>query len=266
MSRGLTPEQEAEFYRAGLLRLPAAVPRADAEAMADVLWDELARAHRIHRDHPETWRNKRPAQLSGPARRGAFKALASPTVRAVIDQLIGPSGWDEPRWGAPLVTMPAPGPVWDVPHKHWHLDIGLHPAGAGEPDPPIARVFVILAPLQTRGGGTLLVQGSHKLVQRAAEAAGAKLSSAEAREALKQRHPWFARLFSPTEVDDRVRAFMDEAASVDGVDVRVVEMTGEPGDAWLMHPFLLHAFSPNRREAPRLALTQWIYGRPREAG
>jgi ectoine hydroxylase-related dioxygenase (phytanoyl-CoA dioxygenase family) len=45
---------------------------------------------------------------------------------------------------------------------------------------------------------------------------------------------------------------------VDGVEVRVEEMTGDPGDIWLMHPAALHAAAPNVREAPRLVLAQLV--------
>ena len=259
MSRGLTSEQQAEFNETGLLRLPGAVPRADAGAMAEALWDELARRHKVHKDQPETWRRSRVAQLTGPARSGAFAAMASPDVRAAINWLIWPSGWSDPsRWGLPLVTLPERGPAWDVPHQHWHLDAKV---GPGEPEPPIARVFVILAPLEPHGGGTLLVQGSHRLMQRSASEAGAILTSAEARRAIKRRHSWFAALDSHPDGSDRVRRFMEEGEDVEGVNVRVVEMTGGPGDVWLMHPYLLHAFSANRRDTPRMVLTQWIYGR-----
>jgi ectoine hydroxylase-related dioxygenase (phytanoyl-CoA dioxygenase family) len=53
---------------------------------------------------------------------------------------------------------------------------------------------------------------------------------------------------------------MREGTCVDGVTVRVVEMTGEAGDVYFMHPSLLHAPSPNACNQPRLALTQWIDG------
>lgn len=44
---------------------------------------------------------------------------------------------------------------------------------------------------------------------------------------------------------------MQEGATVDGVPLRVVEATGEPGDAIFCHPSILHAASYNRAEVPR---------------
>jgi hypothetical protein len=259
----LTPQQIEEYQLAGLTRLPGAVPRADAVAMADVLWAELARKHLVLKDRPETWTKPHPAQLSGPSRRGGFAAMASPAVRAAVDHVLGPSGWSDPaRWGLPLATFPAPGP-WDITHQHWHLDALVR---AGLPDPPVARVFVILAPLAPRSGGTLFALGSHRLLARAADEEGCDLASAVGKTALKQRYSWFAELCSQPYQADRTARLMGAGGEAGGVAVRVVEMTGEPGDAFLMHPYLLHTFSPNRGTAPRLVLTQWVYGREASAG
>jgi hypothetical protein len=52
---------------------------------------------------------------------------------------------------------------------------------------------------------------------------------------------------------------MSAATNVDGVPVRVEEMTGDPGDLFLMHPAALHAAAPNVLEAPRLVLAQFVY-------
>lgn len=45
---------------------------------------------------------------------------------------------------------------------------------------------------------------------------------------------------------------MVEGDLVDGVDVRVVELTGEPGDLVVMHPWLLHNISMNVADTPRM--------------
>jgi ectoine hydroxylase-related dioxygenase (phytanoyl-CoA dioxygenase family) len=46
---------------------------------------------------------------------------------------------------------------------------------------------------------------------------------------------------------------------VEGVELRVVEFTGEPGDAILMHPWTMHASASNCAEMPRMVLTSTIY-------
>ena len=43
---------------------------------------------------------------------------------------------------------------------------------------------------------------------------------------------------------------------VDGVPLEVVELTGAPGDVWLMDLWVLHTRCPNESAEPRLMLTQ----------
>ena len=50
---------------------------------------------------------------------------------------------------------------------------------------------------------------------------------------------------------DRVSAFMESEALVEGVPLRVVELTGEPGDMVFCHPLIVHCAAPSRGTAPR---------------
>ena len=45
---------------------------------------------------------------------------------------------------------------------------------------------------------------------------------------------------------------MDDGDTVDGVDVRVVELTGARGDLVVMHPWVLHNISMNVANTPRM--------------
>ena len=47
---------------------------------------------------------------------------------------------------------------------------------------------------------------------------------------------------------------MEDRSVIGGVKVRVVELTGAPGDAVLWHPALLHSRSQNRSDAPKFVL------------
>ena len=88
-----TPDQAEAYARDGVVRLPGAIPIRDVEAMAATLRRKLdARPQRI----------ARPSKLS--SRTGEFDAMASPTVRTVLDVLLG--DWEEPaHWGLPLVSF-----------------------------------------------------------------------------------------------------------------------------------------------------------------
>jgi hypothetical protein len=50
---------------------------------------------------------------------------------------------------------------------------------------------------------------------------------------------------------DRIAAFMDRETTVEGVPLRVVELTGEPGDMVFCHPVMVHCAAPNRGVWPR---------------
>jgi len=251
---GLTPAQAEAYAQDGVTRLPGAVPASDVAAMTKVLWRRLAARCGAAPDQPATWTTHRPAQLTSKV--DEFAAMASPAVRAVLDDLLAPGGWKTPpRWGLPLVTFPGFDHRWDVPHAQWHLDI----AATAKP-PRVARLFLLLGASEAGGGGTGYVAGSHRVMRRLAERAGKSLSSGEARKRLVAQEPWFAALESVRPGEDRVARFMDEAGLADGVPVRVCEMLGDPGDVILMDPMMLHGLTPNVRETPRLMLTEWVYG------
>ena len=253
----LSAEQRRRFDERGLVRLEGLIARDATEAMANRLWQEMARKHGIRRGDPATWRKERPAQFGPFQKTGAFNAMATPELRGVLDDLIGQDFWDEPRgWGLPLVCFPTESGPWDVPHKIWHLDLTPDPRRV---DMMVGRVFVLLAPLRAKGGGTLVATGSHRVVARMTAGLGAQLSSLEVRKRLVQAHAWFADLMAtPRPGDDRVARFMASATVADGVPLQVEEITGEPGDVFLMHPHALHGLSANTLDAPRLALTQTI--------
>jgi hypothetical protein len=250
----LSPEQAREYDTEGVTHLPDAVPAADVAAMLDVLWTRLRARCGAHRDRPETWRVERPAQLT--SRVDDFAAMASPAVRAALDQLLGVGGWKTPvRWGVPLVTFPGSSRRWDVPHRHWHLDL------QATPEPPrVARLFLVLSRSEPGGGGTGYVAGSHRVIRDLARREGRALRSAEARKLLIAREPWFAALATLRPGEDRTARFMAEPGDACGVPVQVREMLGEPGDVLLMDPHMLHSLTPNVRKTPRMMLTEWVYG------
>lgn len=258
---GLTPDERWIFEDRGFVRLEGAIPARAVEAMADSLWTELECRFAMQRRYPATWREERPAKFQALEASGAFKAMASESVRAALDDLLGAGRWAEPpHWGQVLACFPSGRADWDVPYQSWHLDA---PAEPGR-ESLIGRVFAILAPLAPFGGGTLVATGSHRIVQAIADREGF-LRSGDVRKRLQAEHPWFADLMSKSASKDRIGRFMDAETIVDGVPLRVEAMTGEPGDVILMHPRVLHAAAPNALGSPRLVLTQFVGLKPLEA-
>ena len=51
---------------------------------------------------------------------------------------------------------------------------------------------------------------------------------------------------------------MRKTTEIGGVPVRVVELTGEPGDVVFMHPWMVHAPAPNGADVPRIMVTHRV--------
>jgi hypothetical protein len=252
---GLTPQQLEQYRTEGVVRLPGAVPLPDVKAMLAVVWRRLRTRHGIDERRRESWIVPHPAQLG--ATTEEFAAMASAPVRAVFDQLLGPGGWKPPaRWGLPMVTLPGFATRWDVPHKGWHLDMPATPQA-----PRVIRIFLLLAPIAPGGGGTGYVLGSHRVTHELAREAGRPLHSGDLRKLLTAREPWFEALLTRRKGEDRIERFMQTEGRAGDVVLRVGEMTGDAGDAYVMDPLLLHATMPNAAPSPRLMLMEAAYGR-----
>jgi ectoine hydroxylase-related dioxygenase (phytanoyl-CoA dioxygenase family) len=116
-------------------------------------------------------------------------------------------------------------------------------------------IFAVFSHIEPQGGGTLLLAGSHHLLGRFFTALTPAQQAAKRkalREQFSRSSPYLAALTGKIPFEgDRIAHFMAEADD-NGVAVRVVEVTGQPGDAFVCHPSLLHAVSMNCRTVPRL--------------
>lgn len=248
----LTPAQRERYLRTGWVQIPAVVPVSACRSVAEALWKVLESDHGMRPEDRGSWRTELPRRLGRRLPAEILAPLATPALIALIDDLLGADTWSRPRlWAQPLPVFPTPGP-WDVPSGGWHLD---YPVRAAPPGAWAVKMLCLLAPLAPRGGGTLLLSGSHRLVGQLA-ARGYRGASSGVRAALAREHEWLRALTSCHETSDRVRRFMVEGAVLDRVPVRVEELIGAPGDVVLFDPRLLHAPSPNRRSEPRLLMAQ----------
>ena len=251
----LNDAQLMDFEHAGVLRLPKFYREHHVAAMTDALWDDLAHRYGVDRARPGTWGIERPGHFQQLERSNAFSPLASAEIKSLLDRLLGDGKWLMPRhWGQPLVTFPTGS--WDVPHAMWHLD---YPPTDCLGEMPAVSVFVFLEAVRPKGGGTLYIHGSNRVVLDRARhcAVGERVSSAEMRAILQREEPWFAGLFRAGGAD-RIERYMSRATTVRNVDVQVCEMTGEPGDAIVMHPAMIHGVAANGLDRPRMMLVQRI--------
>jgi hypothetical protein len=247
----LTSDDVRRFERDGYVVVRQAFSRDDGLAMERQWWRELEDAHGIRRDDRSSWR-RLAGDLKAAKRDPQQATILTGRVRGVFDDLLGQGAWPPPRdWGRPLVTFPEPG-AWDLPVTHWHWD---NPCEQHLDRPRALFVVSFIGSVEPRGGGTLVLSGSPRLLiqqERGLPASQRHGSIATLRERFRRSHPWLMALtgLAPSP-DDRIAAFMERETVVDGVPVRVVELTGEPGDMVFCHPVMVHCTAPNRGARPR---------------
>jgi len=253
----LTEQQHDEFIRTGLVRVPDVLSQDETAQIRNDIWRYLAREYGVDEQDRATWPEIRIPTFKGLSHSAAFARLGVGAVPAALDVLIG-AGWQPPKaWASnPMVTFPMPGVSWDVPADGWHFD---RPYDADDrPGAPGVNVFVFVDQVRPRGAGTVVLRGSHQLVARHAARSPETVHARELRSALRAEHPWLAELFGTADQPDRIHRFMDADVRIDDVDLRVVELTGEPGDAILMDARTLHTIAPNCLDTPRMMLNQLI--------
>ena len=247
----LTPADVQSFDRDGYLVIRQAFARSDALAMEGRWWSELDGTHGIRRDDRASWRQV-PGDLKAAKRDPIQDRILTERVRGVFDDLLGPAAWSPPRnWGRTIATFPEPG-AWEVPARLWHWDnpCELHLDRA-------RALFVVsfIGPVAPRGGGTLILSGSPRLLlqqERRIPADQRRGPAAFPWDRFHRSHPWLMALTgkAPSPAD-RIAAFMAGETIVEGVPLRVVELTGEPGDMVVCHPVMVHCAAPNRGSRPR---------------
>lgn len=247
----LTSSDIQRFERDGYVVVRQAFSRADGLAIERRWWRELEDTHDIRPDDRSSWR-----QIVGDlkaAKRDPIQAkILTERVRGVFDDLLGEAAWSPPTdWGRCLVTFPGPG-AWEVPARLWHWD---NPCDLHLDRPRALFVVSFIGSVAPRSGGTLILSGSPRLLiqqERQIPASQRADSGARIRERFHRSHPWLMALTgqAPSPAD-RIAAFMDGETVVEGVPLRVVELTGEPGDMVFCHPVMVHCAAPNQGARPR---------------
>ena len=252
-----TAEQREEYERLGITRIPGALAKTHLDEISDCVWQSLARRYNVRRDSPEGWKGLRSSKTNDLPETLSFDKVAAPTVCEALDLFLGSGNWQPPkRWSQLLVVFPESRERWDVPHQSWHLDFRASRAIAGN---FAVRVFTCLEDLEPVGGGTVVVAGSHRLVEGLLRRTSATLHSADVRKLLISTYPWIKALCSRDAKVNREQMFMKSGAVLDGTEVRVTEVAGAPGDVVLMHPWILHAPAMNCAETPRLVLSTTVF-------
>jgi len=253
----LTAEQQHGFATTGILTLEGCFSEGDARAMRDVVWSELSDRFGIRPDDPVTWDRPPPTGLSTTKAHRVFAPILGPALATAVDELLGAEIWATPKhFGQILVTMPN-AREWRVPHWLWHTDFDFHyPAG----ELVAIKCWVLLDEIRPGGGGTALLAGSHRLVMRYLEGRPpAELEYKRVSDGLFRSHPWLRSLIQPDDDPDRNQRFMASPTNIDGIEARVMEITGKAGDIFITHPWVFHAVTDNATDRPRLMRSLAIY-------
>lgn len=250
----LTQQQREAFDEQGVLRLGEAVPAADAERMADRIRAFLGTEEAIRYNSGHPYLVEHPGGCQPLRRAGVFDAVLDSGVSEALDDLVGPDGWKRPRhWGNPAITNRVSDAPWDVPTDGWHVDRTPDERGRSRS----VTVFIVLAELCPCGGGTLILAGSHRLVRQDGRH---DAKNRVLRRLVGDRDPWLAELWGrePGPVIARRKRYLEEGVVVDGVPLRVVEVTGQPGDTYLMRGDTFHTVAPNALDQPRMMLIKGV--------
>lgn len=254
----LSVEQRREFEARGIVRLPAAADPTRARAFA-----ERIRAYVVERKLEPSgsgpWLAVKASLTATLAKRLAFAQLWGATVVGAVDELLGAGRWQPPEHAGQILslTWPQPAQAWHVPHKVWHLDFPAPGAARGLPG---IQVFLCLDRVESRAAATLVAAGTPRLIDalRLRRGPAWEGHSSEVRQALAREVPWYRELTSLRAGEDRIARFLEKPTEFEGGLLQVVELTGEAGDVWLMHPWMLHAPSANCGSRPRMVVTERI--------
>jgi hypothetical protein len=254
MASTFTTEQQEEFRRRGVVRLGGLLP---ADAVGRARQAVLRAFERMDLWRDGDWRLDAAPRPDFPEKGFRSKQvgnkhpevealLETPALLAAVDALLDGRAFDRTRNRRPQVLATLPNAdAWSVP-TGWHVDFPRLPGG----ERPGVQLFAFLDTVEPGGGGTVVVAGSHRLLND-----GHLRRTGDIRRPL-QRLPVFEDLFAdgPDAADGRARWFTEPGAIGD-VELKVIELTGAPGDAWLVDLRTLHAVAPNAAARPRLMIT-----------
>jgi hypothetical protein len=211
------------FVRNGFVVVRGAIPRGVADACAALLFEQAG----VDPDDARSW-TQPVVRLGGRADGPFATASTSPVLWAAFDELVGPGRWQK---GIGMGTFPVRFPVpGDPGDDGWHVDGSYTPPGADEFHLNVRSrgrallQLVLLTDVGPDDAPTRIRVGSHLDVPGLLEPAG-----------------------------ETGMSFMELARRLGPTETRPVELaTGDAGDVFLCHPFLVHAAQRHRGIRPRI--------------
>jgi hypothetical protein len=254
----LTPDQRDAFKRAGILRLEGLLSAEGVRRAREAVLRRLERlglwkAGAWHLDAlprpqwPDT--GLKTSQVIGNRHPELAALVEESALTAAVDALLEGRPFERPgpnRRPQVLFTLPN-AQMWTVP-SGWHSDSPRLKSGQSAG----VQLFAFLDVVDARGGGTLAIAGSHHLLNEGRPIRPSKFAT------LLRAEPFFADLMvadDPAGSPQHRADLLHRTGAVGNVQLKIVEMTGAPGDVWLMDLRVLHVGAPNATERPRMMLT-----------
>ncbi|MDA7774786.1 phytanoyl-CoA dioxygenase family protein [Pseudomonadales bacterium] len=239
----LTQDQQNTFLKEGLIRLPGLLPVEYVSASADRLFAICKKSKSFNNGQWVLDDLKAARQLRKQlANSKAFGSLMTPILDGAIRDLVSGRQLQQ-RTTRPNLLFTLPQNYGHENKLDWHIDVkrlsGMKLAGV--------QLFAFLESVRPGGGGPVAVTGSHRIETR--ENVPREIIRSQLRD-----HAFFADVLdhTPEERADLV----GKRSKLDGVELAVVELTGEPGDVYLMDLWVLHTRWPNYSDSSRMMLTQ----------
>jgi len=251
----ISREQKKEFQDSGLIKLKQRLPGSVIEPARQLVYEKLIAAGWCNETgwigpklgNQGQFKLKSLKQCSHSR---VFRALITDEIKSCLSELAGRQINMTPPHSQLLFTAPFTSVMgaytgcWDVPYAIWHTDLppGLSTGLRG------IQLFSFLDEVRPRSGGTLVVSGSHRLLSEFRHLSGKQL-----KRKLRLK-PFFSDLMNRHYL--LREQLMHEAAEVDGVLVKVHELTGKPGEVFAADMRLFHSLGDNCSEHPRLMVSQ----------
>ncbi len=220
----LEAEIRSRFEATGVVRLHNAFIAVQATAMRNAMWHHAEHQAGLRAADPTTWADSPVLNWQALSRDPVFRPLVdSRAVRDALDVIFGAGGWRRPRPGAQILfSLPESGP-WVLPDG-WHIDCGFEDATWPVPS---VKLFALVGEVGPQDGGTMVLPGTHRLVDRYRATLPAQVGAGKENWlAFMRHHPWLARLLDGADLPDHGRSLVGGTGEIDGVPVQVVELTG----------------------------------------
>lgn len=263
----LTQEQVNQFIELGWVKVEQAFPKEAALEAQSIVWENVEKRG-IRKDDRSTWTEEM-VQLNETYEHDEFQKCNTTRLADAIEDLVGEGRWanrtvygeSDKKVGYgwwPVNFSQGANKPWSVPTTGWHWD-GIHFRHYIDSPEQGLLCLNLFSEIGKQGGGTLVAEGSHKVIAKFLSKQTDGIELEEGIRALNKQHPWFSELTASNQKDDttkdeqdRIEKFMENPyVDEDGIKLRVIETTGNPGDVILCHPFLYHAASQNHSGVPR---------------